>query len=109
TAVTNVSATTEPAAEASADLAGQELILYSGRNENLVQPIIDEFEAATGAVVKVRYGSSAEVVAALLEEGERTPAEVFFSQEVGAVGALAKAGMLAPLPDEVIGRVDERF
>lgn len=115
TAVAAVSATTEPAPEptsasvSDAELAGQELILYSGRNEELVQPIIDEFEAATGAIVKVRYGSSAEVGAALLEEGGRTPAEVFFSQEVGALGALAKEGLLSPLPDEVVGLVDERF
>lgn len=91
------------------DLTGEELILYSGRNEQLVQPIIDEFEAATGAVVKVRYGSSAEVGAALLEEGDRTPADVFFSQEVGALGALAKEGLLAPLSEESVARVDERF
>jgi len=106
-----VSASTAPPAPdaAGGELAGQELILYSGRNEQLVQPIIDQFEAATGVTVKVRYGSSAEVGAALLEEGERTPAEVFFSQEVGAVGALAKAGMLSPLPDEVVGLVGERF
>lgn len=106
------SATTAPSppeAPAVPDLSGEELVLYSGRNETLVQPIIDEFEAATGAVVKVRYGSSAEIGAAILEEGDRTPAEVFFSQEVGAVGALAKADLLAPLPDEVIERVDERF
>ncbi len=114
TGVAAASAATEPpASEASetagGELDGQELVLYSGRNEELVQPIIDEFEAATGAVVKVRYGSSAEVGAALLEEGDRTPAEVFFSQEVGALGALAKEGMLSPLPDEVVGLVDERF
>jgi iron(III) transport system substrate-binding protein len=74
-----------------------------------VQPLIDEFEAATGVTANVRYGSSAELGAALLEEGDRTPADVFFSQEVGAVGMLAKEGMLTPLPVEVVERVDERF
>lgn len=101
-------ATTAPEGGAD-DLAGTELTLYSGRNENLVQGVIDAFEAETGVTVKVRYGSSAEVGAALLEEGERTPAEVFFSQEVGAVGVLAKNDLLSPLPDAVVQRADERF
>ena len=90
-------------------LEGLELTLYSGRNEGLVQGVIDAFEAATGVTVKVRYGNSAEVGAALLEEGERTPAEVFYSQEVGAVGVLAKAGLLSELPAELVGSVDPRF
>lgn len=102
--------TASTASEASLpDLTGETLTLYSGRNEELVQPIIDRFVEETGADVEVRYGSSAEVGAAILEEGDRAPADVFFSQEVGAVGALAKADMLTPLPDEVIERVDPRF
>lgn len=90
-------------------LAGSTLTVYSGRNEGLSQPIIDDFEDATGVEVEVRYGNSAELAAALLEEGAATPADVFFSQEVGALGVLAKADLLAPLPDEVVERVDERF
>ena len=85
------------------------LVVYSGRNEELVAPLIEEFEAASGYDVSVRYGGSAEMGAALLEEGGRTPADVFYSQEVGAVGELEQADLLAPLPDEVVARVDERF
>ena len=91
------------------DLAGQSVYLYSGRDEELVQPIIDAFEAETGATVQVRYGNSSEMAAQILEEGSATPAEVFYSQEVGAVGALAKADLLSPLPDETVDSVQERF
>jgi iron(III) transport system substrate-binding protein len=86
-----------------------ELVIYSGRNEELVDPLIERFEQESGYDVSVRYGSSAEMGAALLEEGDRSPADVFFSQEVGAVGVLEKAGMLAELPAEVVERADERF
>ena len=91
------------------DLEGLSLTLYSGRNEELTQGVIDAFEEATGVDVEVRYGSSAEMGAALLEEGDSTPADVFYSQEVGAVGVLAKAGLLSPLPDDAVSQVEERF
>ncbi len=107
------SASTEPASTAPASgddsLAGTTLTLYSGRNEELVQGVVDAFEAKTGVNVEVRYGSSAEMGAALLEEGTSTPADVFYSQEVGAVGVLARAGLLTPLPEEVVALADERF
>jgi iron(III) transport system substrate-binding protein len=85
------------------------ITLYSGRDEALVAPLIEQFEETSGVDVEVRYGSSAEMGAALLEEGDETPADVFFSQEVGAIGELERAGLLAPLPDDVIAKVPERF
>lgn len=90
-------------------LRGESITLYSGRDEKLVQPLIDRFTEATGVTVEVRYGNSAEMGAQLLEEGEGTSADVFYSQEVGAVGVLAKADLLSALPDEIIEQVDERF
>lgn len=91
------------------DLSGESIVLYSGRDEELVAPIIEAFTAETGIEVDLRSGNSAEMAAQLLEEGDGTPADVFYSQEVGAVGALAKADLLAPLPDETVNKVDERF
>ncbi|MGE3620563.1 MAG: extracellular solute-binding protein [Acidimicrobiia bacterium] len=98
----------DPGSEAE-DLAGQTITLYSGRDEELVQPLIDRFTEATGIEVEVRYGNSAEMGAQILEEGDATPADVFYSQEVGAVGVLAKAGLLGELPDEIVERAEERF
>jgi len=91
------------------DVSGQTITLYSGRDEELIAPLIEKFTDDTGIEVNVRYGNSAEMGAQLLEEGEDTPADVFYSQEVGAVGVLAEAGLLASLPDELVGTVDERF
>ena len=91
------------------DEDGNALVLYSGRDEELIQPLIDDFEAATGISVEVRYGNSAEMGAQILEEGSATPAAVFYSQEVGAVGVLEEAGLLAELPQDVVDRVPARF
>lgn len=48
-------------------------------------------------------------MAAQLEEGEGTKADLFFSQDAGALGALAKAGRLQALPDATTSKVQEGF
>jgi iron(III) transport system substrate-binding protein len=85
------------------------LVVYSGRSEALVAPIIAQFAEATGIKVDVRYGSTAEMAATLLEEGESSPADVFFAQDPGGLGAVAKADLFAPLPDSLLPKVPERF
>src|SRR5690606_26994190 len=84
--------------EEAAGVDDSRLVVYSGRAEQLVQPVIDQFEEATGVEVSVRYGSTAQLAAQLIEEGDRSPADVFFAQDGGALGALTKAGMFAQLP-----------
>jgi iron(III) transport system substrate-binding protein len=85
------------------------LVIYSGRSEDLVGGLLDDLEAAVGVPVEVRYADSAELAAQLAEEGDRSPADLFFSQDAGALGALVKMGQLAELPGEVLGLVDEQY
>ncbi|MCC9705460.1 iron ABC transporter substrate-binding protein [Streptomyces sp. MNU76] len=85
------------------------LVIYSGRNEKLVKPLLDKLEKAVGTKVEVRYGDSAELAAQILEEGERTKAGLFFSQDAGALGALSKEGMLTKLPQSSLDGVDEAY
>jgi len=85
------------------------LLVYAGRSESLVQPLIDEFVSETGIEVEVRYGSSAELAAQLLEEGENSPADIFFAQDAGALGAIAKAGLLTELPTEIYNLVPASY
>lgn len=89
--------------------AGGQLVIYSGRGESLVGPIIEEFANLSGIDVEVRYGGTAEMAATLLEEGENSPADVFYAQDPGGLGAVQDAGMLTELPQDLLDRVPARF
>jgi len=83
------------------------LVVYSGRSEELVGPLIEQFETESGIGVEIRYGESSELAATLLAEGEETEADVFFAQDPASLGAAA--GLMASLPEETLELVDARF
>ncbi|MDX1990826.1 MAG: extracellular solute-binding protein [bacterium] len=84
----------------------EQLTVYSGRNEELIGPILQRFTEATDVQVNVVYGDTAAVANQILEEGQNSPADVYIAQDAGSLGALAGAGLLAPLPSDVTERVE---
>ena len=103
-----------PPPEADGDEVVQEgavgpITVYSGRNEDFVGFIFDDFEAATGIEVAVRYGDTAELAATIVEEGAASPADVYFAQDAGALGALQAQGLLTALPEDILDAVEPIF
>ena len=110
-ATTEAAVATEAAGEGVTEAPAivTELTVYSGRNEGLIGKLIEQFETETGIDVNVRYGDTAELAATILEEGDNSPADVFFAQDAGALGALSAENRLQPLPDTILSRVDAPF
>lgn len=108
-AATAESSVSGEASMAATSTAGGALTIYSGRSEELVGPLLERFKQQSGIDVQIKYGDSAELAATILDEGENSPADVFFSQDAGALGALAREGRLQTLPEDVLSQVDERF
>lgn len=85
------------------------ITIYSGRAESLVGPIIQKFEQETGIKAQVRYGNTAAMALAIMEEGRNSPADLFFAQDAGALGALSKEGRLLKISEPLLDKVDPKF
>lgn len=81
-----------------------ELVVYAGRSEALVEPIVEQFREQTDVPVRIRYGQDAELLAALQEEGAQTSADVLWANTVGALSAARNADLLQELPESILAR-----
>lgn len=85
------------------------ITLYSGRIPAAIGPAVDMYEEQADRDVQVRFAETADLAATLVEEGDASPADVFFAQEPGAIAAVAEAGLLTKLPQDILDRVPARY
>ena len=87
----------------------QALTIYAGRSQTLVQPLLEQFSKDTGIAIKVRYGDGTDLALGILEEGKQSPADIYLTQDIGALGALKAEQRLQALPKGILDRVPEQF
>lgn len=80
----------------------QELVVYSGRSERLIKPVLDEFTKRTGIKITLHSAGTVELLNKLIAEGERTPADVFITVDAGTLERARIAGLLQPIKSEII-------
>jgi iron(III) transport system substrate-binding protein len=85
------------------------ITVYVGRSAQLVGPLLEQFARDTGVKIRVRYGDGTELALGILEEGKNSPVDVYYGQDVGALGALRADGRLAKLPDNLLNQVPSQF
>ena len=84
------------------------LVVYSGRSEALVGPVLKRFdEANPDLTLDVRYNKTPALAAQILAEAEACPADLIWFQDSGYLSSFD--AQLAALPAEITGRVDPRF
>lgn len=85
------------------------LVVYSGQHEATTEALADAFTEETGIKVEVRSGDDAELVNQIIEEGDRSKADVIITEEPGPIAQLDSDGLLTAVDADTLAQVDERF
>ncbi|MGE0004677.1 MAG: iron ABC transporter substrate-binding protein [Parvibaculaceae bacterium] len=85
------------------------LTLYNGQHAHTTAALVDVFTKTTGVKVNIRKGSSSQLANQIIEEGDASPADVFYSEESPPVAALAERGLLSKLADDTLKQVPEAY
>lgn len=105
------SATPDSATSQNGEVSGT-LVIYSGRSEPLIQPVLNAFQDLyPGIDIRLKSGSNSELANALLEERINPQADIFVSTELATIQALNAQGVFQSyrsqeadsLPPEFIG------
>jgi len=78
------------------------LVVYSGRTERLIKPLLDSFQAKTGIQVDLLSSGTTEVVNRLQAEGARTPADLLITNDAGSLERARELGLLRPLTSQKV-------
>ena len=90
--------------------AADSVVVYSGRAERLIKPVLDHFEQTTGTTVQLLTAGSTELVNRLRAEKARTPADVFITNEAGALELARSLQLLQPIAvPEIASAIPEPF
>lgn len=84
-----------------ADEAG-EVVVYSARQEHLIKPLFDRYEAETGVRVRYTTGDAGQLLQRIASEGRRTRADLLLTVDAGNLWQAADRDLLAPIESEVL-------
>lgn len=86
--------------------SSEQLVVYSGRSQALVEQLVADFKKQTGIDIEVRYGNDAELLAVMNEEGKQSPADVYWANTTGALAQASQQDKLVQLPDSLTNKPD---
>ena len=95
--------------QSTAIFAGDSLVIYSGRSDKFVKPVIEEFTRQTGIQVTLHSGKSTALLNKLKVEGSRTDADLFLSNDAGTLQRGSKLGLFNRIREKLISPVSPAF
>jgi iron(III) transport system substrate-binding protein len=96
-------------AHGSAGGASDTITLYSGQHEETTQAIVDAFTKETGIKVKIRSDDEATLAQQIEQEGSRSPADVFYTENSPPLMSLEGKGLLAATDASTLAKVDAKY
>src|SRR3981189_2440797 len=85
------------------------LLVYNAQHESLTKEWIDAFTKETGIKGTYRQGGDTELGNQLVAEGDKSPADVFLTENSPAMAAVERAGLFADLDAETINQVPSQY
>jgi iron(III) transport system substrate-binding protein len=79
----------------------QEVNVYSHRQPELIQPLIDAFTAESGIAVNIAFVDKG-MVERLVAEGKRTPADLVLTVDIARLSEVVNAGVTQPVDSAVL-------
>ncbi|MGH8279160.1 MAG: extracellular solute-binding protein [Gammaproteobacteria bacterium] len=89
--------------------AAESLTLYAGQHQQMVRLLTETFENETGIHVNVRYGGGSELAHQTILENQRTPADVYFTENSPELMRLQEKGLLAPVDKATLRQIPARY
>lgn len=86
-----------------------ELTLYNGQHKEIGEAIAQAYEAKTGIHVNVRKGSSNQLASQVMEEGQRSPADVIYTEESPPLNNLGEQGFLAKIDPSTLDMLPPEY
>ena len=79
----------------------QEINVYSHRQPELIQPLVDAFTAETGITVNVAFVDKG-MAERLVAEGDRSPADLVLTVDIARLMQIVEAGVVQPVQSDVL-------
>lgn len=86
-----------------------DLTLYNGQHRATTEALVAAFTKATGIKVVTRNAESPELASQIIEEGARSPADLFFSEQSPPIASLQEKGLLAPVAPTTLSLIPSKF
>ena len=88
---------------------GPSIVVYNAQHEQLIEELAPAFTEQTGIDVELRNGKDLELASQLVAEGDRSPADVFLTENSPAMSRVEAEGLLAELPDDVVAPIPAQY
>lgn len=108
-AVAGLLGVTIAACGAPSDAPANGLVLYNGQHLQTTQALVSAFEKQTGITVTIRNGDEDTLAEQIMQEGSRSPADVFYTENSPALMKLAGQHLLAPVDASTLGAVPSGY
>ncbi|NNC54770.1 MAG: extracellular solute-binding protein, partial [Pseudomonadales bacterium] len=83
----------------------ERLVVYSSRNEQLLMPVLERYEALTGVKVEYATDKAGVLLERIKAEATNSPADLLITVDAGTLGFAASQGLFQPLASELVREV----